>query len=202
MKNAKKSLSLFLVLVMMLSLFPASAFAAETIPAEDEASVLTEEGDALPAEEGEDEGVIAPAEDPAPEPEETGEAAPDDAAETEALPQTDDIQDYSGTCGTNLTWTLSDDGVLTISGTGSMTSYSTSNLAPWNSYKNSITSLVVESGVTTIGNYAFYGCNQILTASLPDSVTTLGSAAFRNCPARILGWVTRPSWRGSSPPRD
>ena len=49
MKNAKKSLSLFLVLVMMLSLFPASAFAAETIPAEDEASVLTEEGDALPA---------------------------------------------------------------------------------------------------------------------------------------------------------
>lgn len=179
MKTTDRVLSFLLALVMVFSLFsPGLAY----------------------AEEPEEEGTIAPVEDPSPVPDDpaapvgdgvldvppddsdsTGSIAP--AAETEALPRTDGTQEYhSGTCGDNLDWEL-EDGVLTISGTGAMTTYSSSNAAPWNSYKNSITSLVVESGVTTIGNYAFYNCNQLVTASLPDSVTTLYSAAFRNCTA-------------------
>ena len=189
MKITNRFLSFFLALVMVLSLFsPGLAFAeapdeeGTIAPVEDDGR--SDQGIAPYAEDdgrsdqgiapyAEDEGTIAP--DEPDDPDSTGSIAP--AAETEAT------ELATGSCGTNLTWRLTDDGVLTISGTGAMTSYSTSNLAPWNSYKNSITSLVVESGVTTIGNYAFYNCNQLVTASLPDSVTTLYTAAFRNCTA-------------------
>ena len=50
----------------------------------------------------------------------------------------------SGTCGDDLTWTLDDEGVLTISGTGAMTTYSTSSTAPWYDSRTSVTSVVVE----------------------------------------------------------
>lgn len=171
MKTTDRVLSFLLALVMVFSLFsPGLAY----------------------AEEPEEEGTIAPVEDPAPVPDDP--AAPvgdgvldvptDDSDSTGSIApaaETETVELASGSCGTNLTWRLTDDGVLTISGTGAMTTYSSSNAAPWNSYKNSITSLVVESGVTTIGAYAFYGCNQLVSATLPDSVTTLSSAAFRNC---------------------
>ena len=57
----------------------------------------------------------------------------------------------SGTCGENLTWKI-EDGVLTISGTGAMTGYPPSQ-SPWAAAK--IKSVVIESGVTSIGNNAF-----------------------------------------------
>ncbi|MCD7739226.1 MAG: leucine-rich repeat protein [Lachnospiraceae bacterium] len=86
----------------------------------------------------------------------------------------------SGTCGTNLTWTLDGDGVLTISGTGEMTSYSSGG-APWYSYRSSITSVVIENEATTIGNYAFYGCTSLAEITVPESVTSIGSYAFYGC---------------------
>ena len=69
----------------------------------------------------------------------------------------------SGTCGaegdgSNLTWTLDSDGVLTISGTGAMKNYTSSSRAPWYSRRDKIISVAIDSGVTSIGNYAFYGC--------------------------------------------
>ncbi len=90
----------------------------------------------------------------------------------------DDIE-TSGTCGDNLTWTLSD-GVLTISGTGKMEDY-TSNDAPWFSAITSQShTVIVDNGVTTIGDWAFYYCN-LAGITILDSVTYIGSHSFYCC---------------------
>ena len=82
----------------------------------------------------------------------------------------------SGTTG-DCTWTLDDNGVLTISGEGAMGNYSES-VAPWG---KGITSTVIENGVTVIGSYAFSGCKGLTGVTIPDSVTRIGEEAFRNC---------------------
>ena len=89
----------------------------------------------------------------------------------------------SGTCGDNLTWTLTDDGRLTISGTGAMTNYYSENnsRAPWDSQRNAITALVIGSGVTSIGVYAFSGCTNLTSVTIPDSVTSIEYCGFLNC---------------------
>ena len=61
----------------------------------------------------------------------------------------------SGNCGTDVTWTLTDRGLLTISGTGAMADYASADSQPWYSYSSSITSAVIEKGVTRIGTHAF-----------------------------------------------
>ena len=105
----------------------------------------------------------------------------------------------SGTCGENLTWTLDSEGTLTISGEGDMYNYGDNRYnsgkpAPWSSYRSNITHVVVESGVTSIGNCAFgqyqsVGINppvirtysSIQTVSLPDTVISIGDNAFSGC---------------------
>ena len=102
----------------------------------------------------------------------------------------------SGTCGDNLTWTLQD-GVLTISGTGNMKNYSMQKVndkyittAPWGEYYDTIKSVVIEAGVTSIGDYAFYKCSSLASVTIPDSVTSIGSSAFSFCSS--LASVTIP----------
>lgn len=114
----------------------------------------------------------------------------------------------SGSCGAkgdNLTWTLDDNGLLTISGTGEMASrctwsvsgvdYSNSIKYVW--IKNGVTSIganafsvllnsklmIVEipDSVTSIGESAFERCNNLQEITLPESITHIGSAAFSNC---------------------
>ena len=84
------------------------------------------------------------------------------------------------TCGANLTWSLSGNGILTISGTGEMTNYTESSL-PWVSFANQIYAVVVSDGTTSIGNYAFSNCNNILYLNIPTSVKNIGSNAFDGC---------------------
>lgn len=85
-----------------------------------------------------------------------------------------------GTCGPNLTWTLSDTGVLTVSGAGPMDDYTSSSSVPWKEVKDNIISVVVEDGVTRIGDNAFYYCKNLITVTLPDSVTSIGKYAFQS----------------------
>ncbi|MCD7944126.1 MAG: leucine-rich repeat protein, partial [Clostridia bacterium] len=87
--------------------------------------------------------------------------------------------DTSNVCGDNLTWTL-EDGTLTISGTGEMYDYDYGT-APWYSYCESITSVVIEDGAESIGEYAFWGCTSLESVTIPDSVTTIGDDAFAWC---------------------
>ena len=87
----------------------------------------------------------------------------------------------SGTCGDDLTWTLDDEGTLTISGTGAMTDYSSSYSVPWYSNRYEIEKAVVNIGVTRIGNYAFHGCTGLTSMTISDSVTSIGRFAFYDC---------------------
>lgn len=86
----------------------------------------------------------------------------------------------SGTCGENLTWTLTEDGTLTICGTGDMQDLPT-QLQPWKPYRGYIKKVVIESGVTGIGAEAFYACQELTSVSIPDTVTRIGENAFSLC---------------------
>ena len=88
---------------------------------------------------------------------------------------------FSGTCGDNLTWVLDDDGILTISGTGTMTDYSNISSMPWYDYREDIKSVIIGDGVTSVGNYAFPHHYSLTSVTIPDSVTAIGSCAFFNC---------------------
>ena len=88
----------------------------------------------------------------------------------------------TGTCGPDLDWELTDDGVLTITGTGEMDNY-TGGIAgkPW-SYKN-VKQVIIDDGVTTIGNSAFSECKSLTSINIPNSVKTIGVCAFSTCTA-------------------
>ena len=100
----------------------------------------------------------------------------------------------SGTCGaegdgSNLTWTLDSEGVLTISGSGDMYDYDFSS-APWHGSSSRVKSAVIAEGVTSIGEYAFYDCRSLTSVTIPDSVTSIGEWAFSYC--KSLTSVTIP----------
>ena len=103
----------------------------------------------------------------------------------------------AGTCGDNLTWVLKTDGTLVISGTGDMADYNYNDVpeaayAPW--YSKTVTSVVIENGVTSIGRYAFYNCSSLASVLIPDSVTSIGTEAFLGCSS--LSVVT---FKGNAP---
>ena len=80
-----------------------------------------------------------------------------------------------------LTWTLYEDGTLNISGTGEMRGYNgNDNLSP--AYMNwNVKKIVIEKGVTTIGNSAFDSCINLTSVTIPGNVTSIGNAAFMEC---------------------
>jgi len=94
------------------------------------------------------------------------------------------VKDFvaSGACGDNLTWTLDDAGTLTISGTGDMWDWThdTRETASWNAYRSSVSKVVIEPGVTSIGDLAFYNF-RMTSVAIPDSVTSIGTEAFMGC---------------------
>ena len=78
----------------------------------------------------------------------------------------------------NLTWTLTADGTLTISGTGAMKDYNNDD-NPSPVYNNSdVKKIVIEDGVTSIGNSAFDSCRNLTSVTIPDSVTSIGKDAL------------------------
>ena len=76
-------------------------------------------------------------------------------------------------------WTLSGDGILTISGTDMPNYYV--NGSPWTSDRGRIKKVIIEDGVTSIGRYAFYGCSNLASIEIPNSVTNIGDYAFQYC---------------------
>ena len=107
---------------------------------------------------------------------------------------------FSGECGTsgnNVAWTINDRGVLTISGQGAMQDYEVKTVngdiiitAPWYKYGKYISSVIIEVGVTSIGDSAFRGCGGLASVNIGNSVTSIGTAAFAFCTG--LAGVTIP----------
>ena len=86
-------------------------------------------------------------------------------------------------CGENLTWKLSEDGTLTISGSGKMADYEKVSRQPWADQRSNIKHLVVTDGVTSIGNNAFSYCTNLGSVDLSgaSSLSTIGNNAFSGC---------------------
>jgi len=80
-------------------------------------------------------------------------------------------------CGKNLTYTY-ENGILTIAGTGPMADYSAGDLRPWGYYP---TKVIIKEGVTSVGDYAFAGSEELVEVILPDSLNSIGENAFRAC---------------------
>lgn len=93
----------------------------------------------------------------------------------------------SGECGAdgdNLTWTLDDKGVMIINGQGDMRNYDLDN-RPWELYKHSIIEVIINNGVTSIGDYAFWWCENITSVTISDGVTSIGCSSFELCKSLV-----------------
>ncbi len=86
----------------------------------------------------------------------------------------------TGDCGESCVWKLSTDGTLTISGEGAMADYGSSYVreAPYRTYQDQITAVVIEEGVTKIGQCAFVGLRNVKQVALADSIETISYEAF------------------------
>ena len=99
------------------------------------------------------------------------------------------IADESGTCGNNLTWNyIEATKTLTISGSGKMYDYDmifgipqSIITTPWASLCQDINSVILEDGVTNIGNHAFNNCSNMTSITIPSSVESIGEYAFQFC---------------------
>lgn len=169
----KRLFSFLLALCMIVSVFPVMAFAEET---EDtaEIAVVAEVAEATEAP-AETEAVVEESAEPVvlTETEEEEEEEPEET-EPEADPT-------SGSCGENATWSISEDMVLTISGSGPMEDYETWRNVPWGYCRESIKKVVITDGITSIGDFAFNGCNGITQISIPNSVVEIGMLSMSGC---------------------
>ena len=80
-----------------------------------------------------------------------------------------------------VTWILYSNGLLVFSGNGSIGDNSVSNRPGWFEWKDSIKSVVIEKGVTSIGLQAFVDCTSLTCITIPDSVTRINSSTFSGC---------------------
>lgn len=182
----KRVTSLFLALLMAVTLLPVQVL-AEELAAPDTAADTHQAAEVQEPVETETE-----ADAPVPQ-----ESAPDAAPlSTGAV--------YTGTLGENVSWSLdTGTGALTVTGSGAMEDYSSEESPLWNyrSYVKAVTiadtvtsvgdnvfqgcsnltTVDLGSGITKIGDRAFYECKALMEIVIPDSVTTIGYSAFENC---------------------
>ena len=98
---------------------------------------------------------------------------------TQVVVKLDDpsAEEDSGKDG-NITWRLTKDGTLYISGQGDMPDYGWDKI-PWGDF--SINKVVVQKGITSIGSGAFRGCSSLSSIKIPEGVTRIGCYAFEDC---------------------
>ena len=195
MKRTKKMIAMGLALGMVLNSLPVSA--AEVVTANEQ-----NENSEWISEQQEDVDTVNPVENPAQEEEleddewisvqeetecEGWEGAPVQPEETD----TEDTKEISTQsdrkAGENITYELTSDGVLTLSGSGPMFTfdYDWKEYKPtcgWADYISNIKKVVIGEGITSISQYSFYDCENLTEVSIPASVTSIGQEAFHWCP--------------------
>ena len=116
-------------------------------------------------------------------PETTAATVPETTAETQPQRLTASAPravSLTGKVGDNATYTISDN-TLTIRGTGPIYDYENEYRTPWYTIRNSITKVVVEEGITRLGNYLFGRMQSLSSASLPTTLTEIGDSTFWGC---------------------
>ncbi len=88
-----------------------------------------------------------------------------------------------GSCGENAMWTLTDDGHIAVTGTGEMECFSSdaTHRTPLFDLSEQVLTASIESGITTIGDGFFLGCESLKSVEIPDTVTSIGEYAFYCC---------------------
>ncbi|MBQ2967051.1 MAG: leucine-rich repeat protein, partial [Clostridia bacterium] len=88
----------------------------------------------------------------------------------------------NGECGDAATWSISEDyKTLTVSGSGALYDYTEESQAPWASYAGTITTVVIDKGITYIGDEAFKNLAALNAITISSSVTAIGDSAFYGC---------------------
>lgn len=193
MKQRKKIIAIGLSLGMVLTSIPVSASDyitadqwSEGVEGISESSEGTEnealEDISEPAEEIESEDL----EEFSAPPEEFSAPVEEDESLEAASAQSEAIR-VSGKCGDNITFQLTTDGVLTLSGSGAMPviSYDWKEYEPncgWGGYISSIKKIIIEDGITSVSQYSFYDCENLTEVSIPSSIKSIGYEAFHWCP--------------------
>ncbi len=100
---------------------------------------------------------------------------------------TEGLLDY-GEDDNGIGWYLYENGLLRIAGNGDMQDYASTSAIPWYPERENISEVVIEDGVTGIGERAFYNCSNLEKITIPASVLSIGTYTFRNCDSlRIWG---------------
>lgn len=87
-----------------------------------------------------------------------------------------------GELGSNIGWvSYIQEGLLTISGSGSIPNYTLTTRPSFDSYKNSIKTIIIENGITSIGDFSFAELNNLESINIPESVALIGTAPFYAC---------------------
>lgn len=114
----------------------------------------------------------------------------EDGIQTVVLPEYKEATavDSSEQCGDYVGWTLDEDGVMTIWGTGPMWDFSDDadfydyhGECPWEEERDNIKKVVIESGVTRIGAFAFFECINLEEVTFSDTLEEIASFAFMRC---------------------
>ncbi len=101
-----------------------------------------------------------------------GYVPPDDPGANESF--------ANGSLEGGLVWNLTNVGTLTISGQGAMPDFGSAENQPWSACGSKVRKVVIEEGVTSIGDNAFMNC-PVISAEIPSSVKTIGDSAFQGC---------------------
>lgn len=86
-----------------------------------------------------------------------------------------------GAEGNNVCWEFSEDGILEITGQGEMLCWNEEKDVPWALFQTDIKEIKISEGITSIGDYAFYNCLNVVEIEIPGSVQKVGICAFFNC---------------------
>ena len=177
----KRMISMLLCIAMVAAMLPTQAVALDsaepTGQVETDASVEPTAPPEVPTEPtGE---TTSPADDV---PDSTENTAVPDQTEPGVISETTGSDLITGTHGTNVTWTLEEaTGVLTVSGYGAIAAEYSGTVMPWYPYREKITAVKVEAGITEIPAYTFEHLRSAAVISLPNTLTTLALNAFNNC---------------------
>ena len=154
-----------LILLVLLIVFLPKLLSAKN----DSFSIPADGGDAMPS-------LQSPTQNAEPSPYSVDTQLPEanSHAETSPLAELDMLPDDQWS------WSL-ENGILTISGTGKMPDYDYQNVAPWADQSDSITKVIIESGIRSIGNDAFYTCKNLAEVSIPEGIIRIGDHAFYFC---------------------